>query len=105
MLINEPHTLTETKLTFVKCKSTSSTVSANTPAGSEYIIDETFPAKILPTTVFIIKTENPYLAPKNIDAKRINILESPSLAPGKIIGGNRKRRKDIFAAAMITIKV
>ena len=58
------------------------------------------PAKILPITVLMISVAIPYFQPSKIAERRMNALEIPSLAPGKMIGGKRfSSIKDIRAAA------
>ena len=100
MLITAPKTLVATTLTLVKCNRMSSSVSAISPAGREYIMADRLPAKILPITVLMISVAIPYFQPSKIAERRMNALEIPSLAPGKMIGGKRfSSIKDIRAAA------
>ena len=59
------------------------------PDGIEYIIAERFPENRLPTSVLIKRTQIPCHGPRSNTDKRIKTCESPILAPGKIIGGNK----------------
>lgn len=80
-----------------------STASAMRPAGNEYIAEETLPENKLPIIIFSVRQINPYFLPTIITARRINTFETPILAPGKIMGGNKLSSiKASVASAVIT---
>jgi hypothetical protein len=64
-------------------------MSAITPDGREYIIADKLPANKLPKTIFTNRVKNANLPPSKSAVKRIKTFESPSFAPGKIMGGKR----------------
>ena len=76
------------------------------PAGREYNSAEKFPANILPSVTLTSKVAYPYPQPKTSEDSRINIFESPSLAPGKRSGGKRfSSIKEIKAKLLKTAQV
>lgn len=81
--------LTEITLDLTFNSKNNSNVKDTSPAGSEYISDEIFPENKLPSTVLTISTAYAYFPPSTIRDSSINTFESPNLAPGKIMGGNR----------------
>jgi hypothetical protein len=101
VFISDPKTLVATTLTSVNSSKTNCNKRAIAPDGREYIMDEIFPEKTLPKTVFIISAKKAYFPPRRTKQRRINTLEIPSLAPGINKGGNRLSRiKDISAIAV-----
>jgi CxxC motif-containing protein len=94
-----PATLTEIMLDFlIKCKIKSSIDKQITPAGREYNIIEILPENKLPITVITINDANAKGVPSKMADSKMKILESPSLAPGKIMGGKRLSRVKVISA-------
>ena len=90
VLTTAPTTLMQTMLIlFEKFSNKSWVVIATAPAGREYIIMEIFPANKLPITVLITNVINAYFPPSTHAQSKMKTFESPSLAPGKKIGGNK----------------